>query len=203
MTMNQTKMIKENIKLSACQDLDHIHISHKIKSSNWFSIGRVILLRTKTIGKNRVQIKYRKDTSSPSVVLKAVVPADIIVERRRLWVEADGEENGYWERQLSILDVPVVSHIPRPELPVILPMESIMQILMGKVPGLSPGLIPTLSSFPDYTDMMGIKPFPEFSMMPVGWEDDFLKTLESIKDNNGPCVVIDSHTALEKLDFKE
>lgn len=192
MTENQTRMIKEKIKLSACQEHDHVYMSHKTKSSNWLYLGHVILVKIKDIGKNRIQFKYRKEIYGGNV-LKSIVPADIIVERTRPWVEADGEDAGYWVRKPTVFRVPSLP--PEPEPQVIKPIESLMHILMGRGRyGSTLGMpLSVTALMEDYIDMTGVNP-PQVSMFPTNWSEDFLKGLEQLKNEGGKTIVIDSLT---------
>lgn len=86
------RIVTESMRLDACGKGDDVRIPYSPNGS-WKSVGRVLIEKIKPLPKGLVQIKFR-DTSPGSTIRKMDLPADVVVERRRLATEADGPDAG-------------------------------------------------------------------------------------------------------------
>jgi hypothetical protein len=89
----QVRIITETVRLDACRALDRVDIRHSEKG-RFGTIGSVQLDKVKTIPNGKIQIKYHSTWGTKPKVLKADLPGDLIVERRREATEADGPDAG-------------------------------------------------------------------------------------------------------------
>jgi len=87
------RIVVETVRLDACVALDRVDIRHREKG-RFGTIGSVQLDKVKTIPNGKVQIKYHSTWGRNAKVLKADLPADLMVERRREATEADGPDAG-------------------------------------------------------------------------------------------------------------
>jgi hypothetical protein len=87
------RIVVETVRMDACVALDRVDIRHREKG-RFGSIGSVQLDKVKTIPNGKVQIKYHSTWGRNAKVLKADLPADLMVERRREATEADGPDAG-------------------------------------------------------------------------------------------------------------
>lgn len=87
------RIVTEQVRIDACGDGEQLNVPFKSKGC-FNTVGSIVVHRIKAIGGGRVQIKYHKRYSSTRKVMKIDVPADLMVERNREAVEADGPDAG-------------------------------------------------------------------------------------------------------------